>query len=139
MSRIKCSLVLSGDSFDPRQISEEVGCKPTMSWKKGEPIGISRRLRKECGWKLSVEVSDSDELGLVLRKLACLLHPMKVALKSAIRQHNLDVEVACSIYLSDGLVPSMHLDRTLVAMLWTYSAVLDIDLYPSTVGDEQSA
>ena len=52
-------------------------------------------------------------------------------LRALIDRHGLEAEFACAVYLGNGAVPSMHLDRGLIGALRAYDAELDVDVYPS--------
>lgn len=139
MARITCSLVLTGDAFNPSEISRRVGVVPTLSWKEGDAIERTARRRTDRGWKLSVEEPSSLALDVVLQNLVQLLEPHKATLRAIIDQYELEAEFACAIYLDNGVIPSMHFDKRLIGALQAYNAELDIDMYPNLGEEDQGA
>lgn len=138
MAQIKCSLVLSGETLNPSEVSRHAGIIPTLVWKKGDFIGPSKRQRRDNGWKISIEEPSSNALEDVLRKLLRFLEPKQAVIKSIVEQSGCEVEFACAIYLRAGnVVPSMHLDYFIVRMLHAYNAELDIDMYPNPAESEE--
>jgi hypothetical protein len=137
VARIKCSLVLSGEALSPSEVSRRVGVVPTLVWKKGDFIGPSKRLRRDNGWKFSVEEANSNALEDVLRRLLHILEPKQAIFKSILDENGCEAEFACAIYLKDdSAVPSIHLDCGIVGILHAYNAELDIDMYPNPAGSE---
>jgi hypothetical protein len=52
VDRLKLALRLYGEDLVPNEVSKALGCKPTESWRKGDPMPSGPRFRQKSAWFL---------------------------------------------------------------------------------------
>lgn len=122
------ALTFTGAGFDPDGVTATLGLEPTETWRFGDRILNTRLKREHDGWSLSTgrkkEIELENQVRSILEKVQSRLNKVK----SVSDEHDLDVELACVVYVADE-TPSMHLDSEVVELMAELGAEIDIDLY----------
>jgi len=127
LPKIKIHFTITG-SFDPDKFTEDIGLKPTNTWKAGEAVQDTLIIRKKDGWKLTVAESESHYLDLEINNLINFLKPYRLQITSFCKKFNLKIEFSCVIY-TENEFPSIYFDKELLENIRSFNAEIDIDLY----------
>lgn len=122
------SITVTGGDFDPEEVTNALGIKPTKTWRVGDPIQNTLLKRKHNGWSFATPRQESLDLGKQIRELLRELEPKFSSIAALRERVGLDVEVSCAVYIY-GETPSMHLDRETLSMVERLGAEIDFDLY----------
>ena len=58
----KLTLRVYGNEMVPKDVSASLGCKPTESWARGDPMPSGPRFRKISGWLLGAPATKSGKI-----------------------------------------------------------------------------
>ena len=133
--RVNVTLRLFGDDLDPDQVSVQLGCKPTASYRKDDrlPSKRYRRIAKTGSWRLS---SPEDEAGTLEEKLNRLLDSVSSDLKAWADLKQFEHDIFCGIRL-DQWNRGGSLSPQLLARLAERDLTLQLDIY--CIGEEETS
>ncbi len=120
-------LTLTGDDFDPDDVTRLVGFEPSKTWRKGDQRGVSRLRYEHNGWSVHSPEVESLELQDQVRTLLGVLKQHWSKIASVREELGLDAEIACSIVI-EGTAPWIHFDREVLALFVEMGAEIDVDI-----------
>jgi hypothetical protein len=123
------SLVISGDSFEPDEISRELGLNPTTCGRKGEIRNASRvtKPRRNSIWILKCALDDHFPLQDHLRRLLDQLESKRETIGEISKRYK--TELWCG-YSSESGQGGCTFDAALIARVASMGVPLILDLYP---------
>jgi hypothetical protein len=128
MTSIKCYFEVIGHGFDPAVLTDALGIAPAEAWRIGERTRRSGRPYKHDGWSLRSEEVISLDLQEVVSPILKRLLPVADTIVEVCGRHNLEVILACAVYVKDDQMPAISLDSETVRMPSALGASLDIDI-----------
>src|SRR5437016_1711412 len=124
---VSSALILTGQDFDPSDITDRLGLEPTTKWRAGDQIGKSLLRRKHTGWLLRRGPEFRFDLDQQLRELLDSISPATPKLLELSSRLRLDVEISCVAYVDDT-APSFHLTKDDLGQIRTMGAEVDLDV-----------
>jgi len=123
---------LYGDDFDPEEITQLLGLKPTSTERKGEKA--SNRLPKFSSWMLSTEnfVDECIDVYEMASEITKQIEPKKDQILELIKKFNAfaKLQVVLSISIDDSVsTPAIGFDAETTKFLGDIGAFIDIDTY----------
>lgn len=128
MTSINCYFEVIGHGFDPAVLTDALGIEPTVMWRTGERTRRSGRPYQHDGWSLRREKLVSLDLQEVVLPILNRLLPVAETLVEVCSRHNLEVVLACAIYIEGDQMPAISLDNETIRMLNALGASVDIDI-----------
>src|ERR1700730_4750025 len=113
-------------SFDPDQITERVGVKPTKSFLEGDPIPKSAATRKDSMWALYSRLERTSSLEQHVTDVLEQLDANKSAFEKLSNELGGTLELVGYFHSS---YPGLVFDRDIVQRLAQYSLSVDFDFY----------
>lgn len=127
-THIVSRLVVTGQGFDPDEITRATGITPTKTWRAGDRIQSTTLTRAHDGWSLATPREECLDAGSQIKELLRSLGADLAGLPRLRRELALEIEIACALYVSSE-TPSMHLDRETLRIVERLAAEIDFDLY----------
>ena len=124
---IEVALRLTGQGFDPADITVIVQLAPTKTWRLGESVQKSLIQRKDDGWCLGLPQRESFDLEGFLRELLDLIEPHKSKVGEAVKQFGLQTVISFAGYVR-GQTPAIWFAPNTLRRIVALEASLDIDL-----------
>ncbi|WP_159967187.1 DUF4279 domain-containing protein [Pseudomonas sp. 9Ag] len=123
---------LNGDDFDPGELTQFLGMKPTSTKRKGEKI--PDRVPKFSSWVLSTDnvVDECIDVYEIAGEIVKQLQPKKTLIIDAIKRFGLfsKLQVVLSISVDDNIsTPAIGFDVETTKFLGEIGAFIDIDTY----------
>jgi hypothetical protein len=123
---------LNGDDFDPEEMTQFLGMKPTSTKRKGEKV--PGRIPKFSSWVLSTAnvVDESVDVYEMASEIVKQLQPKKELIMDAIRKFGVfsKHQVVMSISVEeDASTPAIGFDVETIQFLGEIGAFIDIDTY----------
>jgi hypothetical protein len=129
MTKVKIVFSLSGDTLDPKIVSNTLQLNATNSWKKGDQIlGGENLFRKEGCWRFSTDYMDSLDIGDQFQIIQQMVNPRKDKLKSLIESNGLFVKFDIVVKVIDKAIPKMTLRRDVLKLANELGAIIDFDI-----------
>jgi len=123
---------LTGDSFDPKIITDRIGIEPTESWIKGDKGKYNPRLNYSC-WQLSTDRGKEDIgigklVDIIISRLndkIDIINHLKLELKlESVLEIVLDIDTN-----PDKTTPALGFDSVTIEFLYKTKTIIDIDIY----------
>jgi Domain of unknown function (DUF4279) len=121
------SLWLGEGSFDPDDITAQIGLDPTVARRAGEIRSYGGRQRRDQ-WGLRVGPRDGIEIEPLLDELHGQLVPRWSRLVAACSEGDLEPRIYCPVELKSTLTPSLRIEAATLEWIVALGAVLDIDV-----------
>jgi hypothetical protein len=123
---------LNGDDFDPEEMTQFLGMKPTSTKRKREKV--PGRIPKFSSWVLSTAnvVDESVDVYEMASEIVKQLQPKKELIMDAIRKFGVfsKLQVVMSISVEeDASTPAIGFDVETIQFLGEIGAFIDIDTY----------
>ncbi|MGO4731841.1 DUF4279 domain-containing protein [Paenibacillus sp. 2KB_22] len=74
-TNIMAEFIVTGDHFEPKLITEQIGIEPSGTYIKGEKIDDRDLYRKETCWFLEMDYQESFDINQQLNHILNLLEP----------------------------------------------------------------
>lgn len=75
VDNLKLSLRIYGEDLIPEEVSATLGCRPTNSWRKGDPLPSGPRVRRQSAWFLDAPEKKKGEIDEQIQWLLSRLTP----------------------------------------------------------------
>lgn len=123
---------LDGDDFEPDEITNLLGIKPTSVLKKGEKI--PNKLPVKSSWELSTEniVNEYIDVFSMAESIVQDLIPIKEKIINVINTHNLIPRLEIVLWFSvdeEHSTPAIGFEPSTIKFLGEIGAFIDIDTY----------
>lgn len=129
-SEFKMHFTLWGRGFDPGTITKLVGIQPTETYREGDQVSKTIKMRMKCdGWRVSSSLPLDAPFTDHVPALLAIVNPKQPEIVAACEQHSLHAELLAVIYCYEGDRPGMYLRREEVAQIAALGATIDLDLY----------
>ena len=125
---IKVNFIITG-KFIPSEITCALGVKPTDTWRQGDVYKDTLVTFKHDGWELYSDEIESLDLNGEILKIINLIYPYSFQLKEITKRLNLDIEVACEIWVEDYQYPTIYFEREVLSKLVDLNAEFGISIY----------
>lgn len=116
---------ISGFEYDPKEITEKVGIKPTRAWKKGE-IDEFNRKQKDSRWSLYSRLSASESLEKHIEDVLLQLNEKQEEFRLLSEKFNGQMQLVGYFY---QYYPGLSLESWIIEKLGFYKLSLDCDFY----------
>ncbi|APR66869.1 hypothetical protein CN03_07935 [Thalassolituus oleivorans] len=123
---------LDGDDFDPDEVTEFLGIKPTSIKRKGSKV--PGRIPKMNSWQLSTEniVNDHIDVFEMSTEIVAKLKPKKKLIMEAKKKFNVSPRFEVVLWFSmneEHSTPAIGFEVETVEFLGEIGAFVDIDTY----------
>jgi len=125
-TNMMAEFIITGDHFEPKLITEQIGIEPSGTYIKGEKID-DRDL--ETCWFLETDYQESFYVNQQLNYLLNLLEPHIEKLKTLRMKHNLNFLFSFSIRVMNNESPAISIEQKAISIAYDLSAEFDFDLY----------
>ncbi|MEC0124146.1 DUF4279 domain-containing protein [Paenibacillus pabuli] len=121
--------IITGDHFEPKLFTEQIGIEPSGTYIKGEKIDDRDMYRKETCWFLDTDYQESYDINQQLNYLLILLEPHIEKLKTLRMEHNLSFLFSFSIRVMNNESPAISIEQKAISIAYDLKAEFDFDLY----------
>ncbi|KOY12914.1 hypothetical protein AMS66_30530 [Paenibacillus xylanivorans] len=121
--------IITGDHFEPKLITEQIGIEPSGTYIKGEKVDDRDLYRKETCWFLETDYQESFDVNQQLNYLLNLLEPNIEKLKTLRIKHNLNFLFSFSIRVMNNESPAISIEQKAISIAYDLKAEFDFDLY----------
>ncbi|MGX1828611.1 DUF4279 domain-containing protein [Paenibacillus taichungensis] len=128
-TNIMAEFIITGDYFEPKLITEQIGIEPSGTYLKGEQIDNRDLYRKETCWFLETDYQESFDVNQQLNYLLNLLEPHIEKLKTLRMTHNLNFLFSFSIRVMNNESPAISIEQKAISIAYDLKAEFDFDLY----------
>ena len=134
IDRVTVSLRFFGDDLDPEQVTDLLGCRPTLSHRKGDilPSKRVRRIAKTGSWLLIIP---EGETGTLEQKLSYLLDSVSADFAVWANLQRFQHDVFCGLFLEEWNRGG-SLSPEIMRRLSERDLTLGFDIY-GPVGEEE--
>lgn len=123
---------LSGEDFDPEEISDRIGIKPTESWRKGDKGKYKPCLEFSC-WKLATKKGkEYFEINKLVNEIVTILFDKIDLINEIKNEFHLDsvFEIVMDIDINpDESTPSLGHNLKTLEFLFRTGTRTDVDIY----------
>lgn len=123
---------LTGDNFDPQEITKKLGIEPTDWWRKGEKGKYNPKLEFSC-WKLSTaKGKENIEIDKLVNEIVEKLFDKIEIINEVKNQYQLDstLEIILDIDINpENSTPSLGHELKTIEFLYKTKTTTDIDIY----------
>ncbi len=124
---IEVALKLTGQGFDPEDVTKVVGLQPTKTWRLGDPVQRTALRRKNDGWSIGVAPTETFDMETVLCRLLDIIEPHKEKIIESMSRFNLQGEISFGVFVY-GETPASYFEADTVRRVAALGASLGIDL-----------
>ncbi|QOS80067.1 DUF4279 domain-containing protein [Paenibacillus sp. JNUCC31] len=128
-TNMMAEFIITGDHFEPKLITEQIGIEPSGTYIKGEKIDDRDLYRKETCWFLETDYQESFDVNQQLNYLLNLLEPHIEKLKTLRMKHNLNFLFSFSIRVMNNESPAISIEQKAISIAYDLKAEFDFDLY----------
>lgn len=128
-TNIMAEFIITGDYFEPKLVTEQIGIEPSGTYIKGEKIDDRDLYRKETCWFLETDYQESFDVNQQLNYLLNLLEPHIEKLKTLRMKHNLNFLFSFSIRVMNNESPAISIEQKAISITYDLKAEFDFDLY----------
>lgn len=128
-TNIMAEFIITGDHFEPKLITEQIGIEPSGTYLKGEQIDNRDLYRKETCWFLETDYQESFDVNQQLNYLLNLLEPHIEKLKTLRMKHHLNFLFSFSIRVMNNESPAISIEQKAISIAYDLKAEFDFDLY----------
>lgn len=128
-TNMMAEFIITGDHFEPKLVTEQIGIEPSGTYIKGEKIDDRDLYRKETCWFLETDYQESFDVNQQLNYLLNLLEPHIEKLKTLRMKHNLNFLFSFSIRVMNNESPAISIEQKAISIAYDLSAEFDFDLY----------
>lgn len=128
-TNMMAEFIITGDHFEPKLVTEQIGIEPSGTYIKGEKIDDRDLYRKETCWFLETDYQESFDVNQQLNYLLNLLEPNIEKLKTLRIKHNLNFLFSFSIRVMNNESPAISIEQKAISIAYDLSAEFDFDLY----------
>jgi hypothetical protein len=128
-TNIMAEFIITGDHFEPKLITEQIGIEPSGTYLKGEQIDNRDLYRKETCWFLETDYQESFDVNQQLNYLLNLLEPHIEKLKTLRMKHNLNFLYSFSIRVMNNESPAISIEQKAISIAYDLKAEFDFDLH----------
>ncbi|MFS0854728.1 DUF4279 domain-containing protein [Paenibacillus taichungensis] len=128
-TNIMAEFIITGDYFEPKLVTEQIGIEPSGTYIKGEKIDDRDLYRKETCWFLETDYQESFDVNQQLNYLLNLLEPHIEKLKTLRMKHNLNFLFSFSIRVMNNESPAISIEQKAISIAYDLKAEFDFDLY----------
>ncbi|WP_161490606.1 DUF4279 domain-containing protein [Paenibacillus sp. O199] len=128
-TNIMAEFIITGDYFEPKLVTEQIGIEPSGTYIKGEKIDDRDLYRKETCWFLETDYLESFDVNQQLNYLLNLLEPHIEKLKTLRMKHSLNFLFSFSIRVMNNESPAISIEQKAISIAYDLSAEFDFDLY----------
>ncbi|WP_340398808.1 DUF4279 domain-containing protein [Paenibacillus sp. FSL H8-0079] len=128
-TNIMAEFIITGDHFETKLITEQIGIEPSGTYIKGEKIDDRDLYRKETCWFLETDYQESFDINQQLNHILILLEPHIEKLKTLRTKHNLNFLFSFSIRIMDNETPAITIEQKAIGIAYDLNAEFDLDLY----------
>ncbi|WP_053784345.1 DUF4279 domain-containing protein [Paenibacillus xylanivorans] len=128
-TNIMAEFIITGDHFEPKLITEQIGIEPSGTYIKGEKVDDRDLYRKETCWFLETDYQESFDVNQQLNYLLNLLEPNIEKLKTLRIKHNLNFLFSFSIRVMNNESPAISIEQKAISIAYDLKAEFDFDLY----------
>ena len=137
-TQLKLIFSIFGDDFDPNELTNYIGIKPTSQWCKGDDIytnvKISRK-RKETCWEFTEGFVQTWKFEELTKKYEKLFAEKFDNIKFFVAKRNLKLKLECIVEIADERTPSLYISKSFISILNYLNADFDFDIYILTNKD----
>jgi hypothetical protein len=113
-------------SFDPIDITERIGVRPTECWKQGDISDRTHRERKFSKWSLYSRLDRNHDLETHIRDVLAQLDRNTEGFMLVSQEFGGWMQLVSYLHRD---YPGLHFDRDITAGLARYSLSVDFDFY----------
>ncbi|OAX47550.1 DUF4279 domain-containing protein [Paenibacillus sp. AD87] len=128
-TNMMAEFIITGDHFEPKLVTEQIGIEPSGTYIKGEKIDDRDLYRKETCWFLETDYQESFDVNQQLNYLLNLLEPHIEKLKTLRMKHNLNFLFSFSIRVMNNESPAISIEQKAISITYDLKAEFDFDLY----------
>ena len=132
VTKLRAGFLLIGHGLDPELISDQIGLKPTLMWRQGQPrVPRSPLVHDSDGWAIRTDYEVTLDLQSHVRRILALVHPHAQEIRRLCDAHGLSAELECVVRIIGDEVqkaPAITFDSGTVRQLADLQADLDIDI-----------
>lgn len=128
IARVKVSLRMFGDELDPDEITDHLGCEPTVAYRKGQTIPTGRYQRRASTGSWLLEGTQPEEEDLEAQVLALL---SRVSSDESVWRRltdQFDADIFCGVFLG-GWNEGFALSSLVTGELARRGLRIDFDIY----------
>jgi hypothetical protein len=128
-TEVFAEFTLTGENFDPDEVTRRLGLEPTKSWKAGDLQVPGATIRhKVAGWRLRTPREKSFDVGPHVAALVESLKPLIPRINAVQQALQLEAEFSCVVYIKDQS-PAVYFERAVLDVVEALKAEIDIDIY----------
>ncbi|WP_409292788.1 DUF4279 domain-containing protein [Peribacillus sp. SCS-37] len=130
-TQVSAAFILIGEDFPIDDVTERLGLKPSVSYRRGDriPNRSSVRFRKETCWALETGYEASLDVNIQLHTIINQIQGKADLIKAIKAEYSLDCKFEIVIIIEDGDTPAFYLDKEILAFAAGIGTELDVDLY----------
>ncbi|WP_028595290.1 DUF4279 domain-containing protein [Paenibacillus assamensis] len=135
-TNVRACFSLYGDEFPLEYVTEKIGLKPSMGYRKGDLISAKQSdklgitiQRKETAWQLETNYEESLDVDNQLSKIIDILHGKREVINEIRKDFELECRLDIVIIMEKGYTPAFSLNRKVIDFIHFIQAEIEIDLY----------
>ncbi|MCG8538692.1 MAG: DUF4279 domain-containing protein [Clostridia bacterium] len=128
-TNVNVEFVVTGELFNPKDITRLLNIQPTEEWVKGDNVPNRKIVRSYTCWCYGVGVEESFDINNQLVKILGMLNPRREILKEIKKDYDVEYLVLITIKIEDDMKPIMSIKLPIIEMMSDIGAEFDIDLY----------
>lgn len=135
---VSAFLVLSGDSFDPRDCSRAVGLEPTKIWQQRREDLARREELANTEWMVGFEKQPFDCLSEAVSAVLARVWEHREGIREYAEQHGLAICMVCNVTIWEN-APEYSLTSKVMQRLSELDADFLLDIFDYRGDEDESA
>lgn len=128
-SKVKVEFCISGDDFDPQEITEKLSIIPNIVYKQGDPIK-NRPLKRRCScWQIETDYEESLDAEEQLEKIISKLYPKKEQLQKLHNTYIVNMMFMFVLIIENSQIPSSNFSKEFIEFVASIGAEIQFDNY----------
>lgn len=131
-TNFRLHIVIFGDDFPHRELSEKIGITPTQTWSKGErnPRYPKAPPREDASWTYSVDRVQTIFFVEEVSELFCdLIESKTKIIRDFSESFGLSVRIVIALEIVNGRTPEFSFNKRFLSCLHDLNADIDVDTY----------
>lgn len=118
-----------GEDFDIQEVTEMLDISPSETWRKGDFVRNTKRLRTYTAWIYNTEVLETLNICALTEQINLIFSPKVDKIAFLKKEYDLDISIDFIVVVENDDPPSIYFESDFIKFASKIGAQFDIDMY----------
>lgn len=128
-TNVRASLRIMGEDFDIQEVTEMLDISPSETWRKGDFVRNTKRLRTYTAWIYNTEVLETLNICALTEQINLIFSPKVDKIAFLKKEYDLDISIDFIVVVENDDPPSIYFESDFIKFASKIGAQFDIDMY----------